>query len=142
MWISNHITITKDTNMIFMNLKLLISLIVCAHELKSVICLRFNWGFSALRADNDAEKKPYKIVCYYTNWAQYRPQSGSFFPENINPKLCTHIIFAFAKINDFHELQAFEWNDESTDWSVGIYNRTISLKNINKDLKVLLAVGG
>ena len=27
-------------------------------------------------------------------------------------------------------------------WSKGMYERTVALKNINKDLKVMLAVGG
>ena len=41
----------------------------------------------------------YVRVCYYTNWAQYRPAPMKFFPENIDPFLCTHIIYSFAKIS-------------------------------------------
>lgn len=91
---------------------------------------------------NSDNERPLKIVCYYTNWAQYRPKPGSFFPEDIDPRLCTHIIFAFGKINDQSELEAFEWNDESTEWAPGMYKRTIDLKKKNKDLKILIAVGG
>ena len=40
----------------------------------------------------------YKRVCYYTNWAQYRPAGGKYFPEDIDPFLCTHVIYSFAKI--------------------------------------------
>lgn len=109
--------------------------------------LSFNWGFSALKSsdaaiDDDRSSRSYKIVCYYTNWAQYRPKPGAFFPENVDPKLCTHIIFAFAKLSDAYELQSFEWNDESTEWSKGMYERIVQLKQLNKDLKVLIAVGG
>ena len=50
----------------------------------------------------------YKIVCYYTNWAQYRNDPAKFFPENIDPTLCTHIIFSFAKIDENLELSSFE----------------------------------
>ena len=33
--------------------------------------------------------------------------------EDIDPSLCSHIIFAFAQINGGdHTLQKFEWNDE------------------------------
>jgi chitinase len=81
------------------------------------------------------------VVCYYTNWSQYRNEGGKFFPENIDPFLCTHIIYAFAKITN-GQLAPFEWNDESTDWSKGMYERTIDLKKINPNLKILLAVGG
>lgn len=33
-------------------------------------------------------------------------------PENINPNLCTHLIYAFSHINDANELVTVEWNDE------------------------------
>ena len=131
----------------------------------------------------------YKIVCYYTvsleqkshmnfpnkafviwmrfwflkNWSQYRDKP--YFPENVDPTLCTHVIFAFAKINANSVLETYEWNDESSKrlghsshrmrwqvndrlsiyqapWSKGMYERTVALKLLNKDLKVMLAVGG
>ena len=80
-------------------------------------------------------------MCYYTNWSQYRPGAGKFTPENIDPFLCTHVIFAFAKLES-GRLAAFEWNDLNTDWSVGMYQKTIDLKQRNPRLKVLIAVGG
>ena len=86
----------------------------------------------------DAQKR---IVCYHTNWAQYRPGDKKFMPENIDPFLCTHIIYSFAKFTNY-ELAGYEWNDESTEWSKGLYERTIDLKKKNPSLKVSLAVGG
>ena len=59
-----------------------------------------------------------RVVCYYTNWSQYRPDGGKFFPENIDVNLCTHVVFAFAKITE-NSLEAIEWNDEDTEWSKG-----------------------
>ncbi|KAK7112091.1 chitinase-3-like protein 1 [Littorina saxatilis] len=82
-----------------------------------------------------------RIVCYHTNWSQYRPSGGKFFPDNIDPSLCTHVIYAFAKIAGNH-LAAFEWNDDSTDWSVGLYEKFQNLKKQNPALKTSLAVGG
>ena len=41
----------------------------------------------------DEEKIEKKLVCYYTNWSQYRPKEGKFVPEDIDPFLCTHIIY-------------------------------------------------
>ena len=61
------------------------------------------------------------LVCYYTNWAQYRPGVGKFTPENLQPDLCTHIHYAFAKLSSSGELAPFEWNDESTEWSTGMW---------------------
>lgn len=63
-----------------------------------------------------------RIVCYYTNWSQYRPGKGKFVPQDIDAHLCTHIVIAFAKLNG-NRLAPFEWNDESTAWSVGNYEK-------------------
>lgn len=60
-----------------------------------------------------------RVVCYYTNWSQYRPEPFKFFPENIDPRLCTHINYAFAKMNG-NQLAAFEWNDMSETWAKGM----------------------
>ncbi|XP_060571114.1 chitotriosidase-1-like [Ruditapes philippinarum] len=83
----------------------------------------------------------YKRVCYYTNWAQYRPKEGKYLPEDVDANLCTHIVYAFAKLKG-NRLEPFEWNDDSTDWMKGMYNRLNDLKMKNPSLKTLLAVGG
>lgn len=33
------------------------------------------------------------LVCYYGTWAVYRPDAGKYPVENIDPFLCTHIIY-------------------------------------------------
>jgi len=77
----------------------------------------------------------YKIVCYYTNWAQYRPEGGVFWPEDVDPTLCTHMIFSFGTIKN-GELATFEPNDEE------VIGRLMDLKKINANLKFLFAIGG
>lgn len=78
-----------------------------------------------------------------TNWAQYRPNNTKFRPSDVDPFLCTHLIFAFAAINTTsHEIKSFEWNDESTEDSVGRYEEFNNLKRLNPSLKTMLAVGG
>ncbi|XP_030633581.1 acidic mammalian chitinase-like [Chanos chanos] len=76
-----------------------------------------------------------KLVCYMTNWAQYRPGSGKFTPGNVDPFLCTHVIYALATIKD-NKLRTAEWNDES------MYKSLNDLKYVNPLLKTLLSVGG
>lgn len=39
------------------------------------------------------------VVCYLSAWAVYRPLRGSFAIENIEPGLCTHIVYAFAGLD-------------------------------------------
>jgi chitinase len=79
-------------------------------------------------------------VCYYTNWSQYRPKHGKFLPEDIDPDLCTHIIFAFGWLKK-GKLSSFETNDETKDGKVGLYERIMTLKKANPKLKILLAIG-
>ncbi|BET02278.1 chitinase [Nesidiocoris tenuis] len=83
----------------------------------------------------------YKIVCYYTNWSQYRPKVGKFLPEDIDPDLCTHIIFAFGWLKK-GKLSSFETNDDTKDGKIGLYERIRNLKKANPKLKTLLAIGG
>jgi chitinase len=40
-------------------------------------------------------------------WAAYNPGNGQFLVENIDPMLCTHIIYAFAGLdNSTHSIQS------------------------------------
>ena len=78
------------------------------------------------------------IFCYFSNWSHKRPGMGSFTPEDIEPKLCTHITFAFATLKD-NRLAASDPNDEGNN---GTFRRIVKLKESNPKLKVLLAVGG
>ncbi|EGW02147.1 Chitinase-3-like protein 1 [Cricetulus griseus] len=77
----------------------------------------------------------YKLVCYYTNWSQYREGDGSCFPDAIDHFLCTHIIYSFANISN-NEIDTWEWND------VTLYGTLNALKTRNPNLKTLLSVGG
>ncbi|XP_059149988.1 acidic mammalian chitinase-like [Physella acuta] len=80
------------------------------------------------------------IFCYYSSFSQTRHGLGKFVPENINPHLCTHVIFAFVDVtSDGRGLRPFNRNDQGPK---GLYARTLALKEKNPTLKVLLAVGG
>lgn len=92
------------------------------------------WLGGALSQDLNGRRE-YKRVCYYTNWAQYRPGGGKFFPENIQPDLCTHLVYAFARL-DMYKIKTLEWNDDK------MYIRFNALKSRSKNLKTLIAIGG
>lgn len=38
-------------------------------------------------------------VLDFENWAWYRPGSGKMLPEDIDPSLCTHIMYGFATLD-------------------------------------------
>jgi len=52
-----------------------------------------------------------KMFCYYSTYAQNRPEVGQFLPEDIDPELCTHVIMAFGDIIQGTQLKASGWND-------------------------------
>ncbi|XP_069560279.1 LOW QUALITY PROTEIN: acidic mammalian chitinase-like [Brachyistius frenatus] len=77
-----------------------------------------------------------KLVCYFTNWSQYRLGAGTYLPSDVDPNLCTHLIYAFSIISPSNELSTYKWNDEV------LYKSFNDLKHRNPQLKTLLAVGG
>lgn len=62
------------------------------------------------------------LSCYFTNWAQYRPPPTIYMPNDIDPCLCTHLLYAFATIKN-NQLATYEWND------VELYSQFNGLKN-------------
>ncbi|KAG7164861.1 chitinase 10-like 4 [Homarus americanus] len=67
----------------------------------------------------------YKVVCYFTNWAWYRPNIGKYTPDNIDPTLCTHIVYGFAVLDysnlimkphdSWADIDNSGWNDSAGD---------------------------
>jgi len=80
----------------------------------------------------------HRIVCYFTNWVGNRGGPSSFTPDNIDPSLCTNIIYSFATLNE-NSLQ-IQVADENTDINQGYYAQVTALKSDN--LKVSIAIGG
>jgi GH18 family chitinase len=39
------------------------------------------------------------VACYVAAWAKLRQGLGKFTVDNIDPMLCTHLVYAFAVIN-------------------------------------------
>ncbi|KTG03742.1 hypothetical protein cypCar_00014968, partial [Cyprinus carpio] len=64
-----------------------------------------------------------RLVCYFTNWSQYRAGTAKYLPENVDPNLCTHLIYAFAIVNYANNIASSEWND------VTLYSTFNALKN-------------
>ena len=77
-----------------------------------------------------------KIFNIYLN-SQYRQGDARFTPDNIDPFLCTHLIYAFAYIDEVDlTIRTIEKND------LEMYRQFNNLKLKNPELKTSLAIGG
>lgn len=64
------------------------------------------------KAISPVSKNNKRVVCYYANWSAYRPGQAKFLPQNINPYLCTHLIYAFGGFTNDFTLRPFDkWQD-------------------------------
>lgn len=84
------------------------------------------------------------VVCYISSWASYRPGRGSFSINNLNPDLCTHVVYSFAGLDVDHDtIKALDpWQDLEDNGGKGGYKKLTSYKVSHPHLKVLLAIGG
>ncbi|XP_066157317.1 probable chitinase 10 [Euwallacea fornicatus] len=80
----------------------------------------------------------YKVVCYFTNWAWYRPGEGKYLPSDIDPSLCTHINYGFAVLDS--NTLTIKPHDSWADIDNGFYTKVVTFKS--KGVKVLIAIGG
>lgn len=89
------------------------------------------------RVHNDAEDE-FKVICYFTNWAWYRQEGGRFVPEDIDPDLCTHVLYGFAVLDG--SSLTMKSHDPWADIDNKFYEKVAAFKS--KGLKVLMALGG
>ncbi|XP_066937417.1 chitinase-3-like protein 1 [Macrobrachium rosenbergii] len=86
-----------------------------------------------------------KIVCYFSSWAVYRFEPWSFDVDDIDPHLCTHLIYNFAGLSNYTwQIEVLDpWNDLCPpEGNNCAYKRFVELKKFNPSLTILLAIGG
>ncbi|XP_039299207.1 probable chitinase 2 isoform X1 [Nilaparvata lugens] len=83
-------------------------------------------------------------VCYVSSWAVYRQQGGKFTLDDLDPQLCTHLVYAFAGLDkETSVIKSLDpYNDLEEDYGKGYYKKMTSLKNKYPELSVTLAIGG
>ncbi|KAG8182778.1 hypothetical protein JTE90_018652 [Oedothorax gibbosus] len=82
----------------------------------------------------------YKLVCYFSSWAYYRKGEGRFDFSGFQPHLCTHAIYALAKLED-NKIVSLHPDIDLPEYMNG-YKKFNELKQKNPKLKTLLAIGG
>ena len=83
----------------------------------------------------------YKVICYYTNWSWYRQGDGKYAPNDIDPDLCTHIIFGFATLDPNQLImKVFDTWCDTDEYGPKLYAKVTALKV--HGIKVLIALGG
>ncbi|CAF1972404.1 unnamed protein product [Rotaria magnacalcarata] len=76
-------------------------------------------------------------VCYITNWSRYRSGEAKFEIEYIDPFMCSHIIYAYATVDDNKpEIKPVQQDD------IEHYRELALLKKTNPDLKLSIRLGG
>lgn len=83
------------------------------------------------------------MVCYYGSWAVYRQGKGKFDVEDIDPFLCTHIVFGFAGLGQDNKIRVLDpYNELCENYGKCAFDRFTALKKKNPSLVATLAVGG
>lgn len=80
----------------------------------------------------------YKVVCYFTNYAWYRSGIGKFGPRDIDPQLCTNIVYGYALLDP--DQLFIKTSDSWADIELKLYQKVTSLKK--RGVKVSIAIGG
>ncbi|KAF2895979.1 hypothetical protein ILUMI_10196 [Ignelater luminosus] len=123
-------TINANLQTLVDNQKLILSLMKMWHQLTALVLLTI-LAFASSATD--------KVVCYYGSWAAYRPGNGRFEVEDIDPTLCTHLIYAFVGLNPNGSIRII---DPNLDINKGGFKRFNALKSRNPKVKTLISIGG
>ena len=81
-----------------------------------------------------------RVVCYYPNWPYYRTGEGKYLVEDIEPGLCTHLIYSFVVLDPNTHL--IKIHDDWLDVQLGNIKKFVALKAANPGTKFLIALGG
>jgi len=96
------------------------------------------------RGDYSVRGHNKQVVCYWGTWANYRPNGGKFTPEDVDPDLCTNLIYSFAGLdsNEWEIKSLDAWMDLEDNYGLAGFKKATDLKRGRHHLKVTLAIGG
>ena len=81
------------------------------------------------------------MICYFSNWAGLRSGDGKFLPENVDASLCSHVVYAFAKLDEAS--LSLAPSGPRSDLDEKFYQRLVEVvRRTNPSARVLLSLGG
>lgn len=113
-------------------------------KLLFALCLLATWHLSLQGVVKPKASGDKMVICFFSSWADYRTGDGEFDPGDIDPFLCTHLLYAFAGVdNETYKIISLDpYNDLPDNYGKGTYLQFTNLDQQNPDLKTILAVGG
>jgi len=89
---------------------------------------------SAVTCQCKAQYSSKRMVCYFANWSSSRPSPANMVPEDLDPCLCTHVLYSFVPMSNN------ALSPSSTD--LDYFKRMAAWKSKNPNIKIVLSVGG
>ncbi|VEN63793.1 unnamed protein product [Callosobruchus maculatus] len=80
-----------------------------------------------------------RVVCYQGTWSVYRPANGTYGVADIDPSLCTHLIYSFIGLYANGSIRLL---DPFLDIDRKNFEQFVALSEENPNLKVMVAIGG
>ncbi|XP_011310397.1 chitinase-3-like protein 1 [Fopius arisanus] len=82
------------------------------------------------------------IYCYFGSWSCYRPKNGKFIVEDIDPSLCTHLVYTFVGLEGDNVSILDPWQDLPDSSGKDGFRRFNELRLKSPGLKTMIAMGG
>ncbi|KAF0289554.1 Chitotriosidase-1 [Amphibalanus amphitrite] len=94
-------------------------------------------ALTAAEVRQESDEAGPELICYYGSWARLREGDGRVTIDQLDPSLCTTLVFAFARLDDRHWTLLHSLPDRLL-----FYRQLTGLRRRHPQLRAELAVGG